>query len=44
VSNEIKQVIQDPLDYLFSFWNWIDLLGPIGVYTLFIMNLTNTDV
>ena len=43
VRNEIKQVFLDPIDYLSSFWNYLDLLGPLGIFTLFLMVIFNAD-
>jgi hypothetical protein len=33
-SNEAKQLLNDGLDYLSSFWNYIDIIPPIGIYVI----------
>ena len=31
ISNEIRQIFREGLDYVLSVWNYIDLIGPAGV-------------
>jgi len=35
--NELRQFWQNKLDYLMSFWNYIDILPPIGLYFSFFL-------
>lgn len=34
VINEIKQLKEEGVNYLYSFWNYIDLIPPIGMYII----------
>jgi hypothetical protein len=44
LSNELKQVLSDGLDYLSSIWNYIDLIPPIGIYIVVAMTLIGETV
>jgi len=35
--NEGRQIVNDGLDYLVSFWNIIDIIPPIGIIVLLII-------
>lgn len=37
--NELKQLSQEGFSYLLSFWNYIDLIPPIGIYLIAVMFL-----
>lgn len=34
VINEIRQLVDEGLGYLLSFWNYIDLIPPFGLYVM----------
>lgn len=37
--NEVKQLIADPLGYFTSFWNYIDVIPVIGIFSIILMQL-----
>ena len=41
--NEAKQIIDNGVAYLTSIWNYIDLTGALGVYTLLIFSFFKTE-
>lgn len=41
VSNEVRQLIREGTEYIISVWNYIDLIGPIGVIFTIIICLTD---
>jgi len=47
LSNEARQFIGSPAEYFTSFWNYLDILPPIGIYVSFaliFMNLPNYEI
>jgi len=34
ILNEIKQLFDNPLEYLSSVWNYVDIIPPVGIFTL----------
>ena len=36
--NEVVQLIQNPLDYLQSIWNYIDIIPPIGIFVIVVLD------
>ena len=45
IRNEFKELIFNPGRYLMSIWNYIDLVPPLGIYILVVLDLIlETDV
>lgn len=44
LKNEMVQLKNDGLDYIFSFWNYIDLITPFTILTLLFVNFFNVAI
>ena len=44
LNNEVKQLRNEGFAYLTSFWNYIDLIPPIGIYMIAVMFVFETTV
>lgn len=39
LNNEVRQLKKDGFDYLSSIWNYIDIIPPIGILLMLLLNI-----